>query len=233
MSPGSPGPRADQIDLHGACEDLARARGQHALAQLPAQRDWIADPTQFDRASMRVPSGDATIAIRCNLLLRTARERRWAPGSRLRASRAETVPPSPPLGCRVIQLARDLLRRAAVVTSLDRQRSLSRRGTHDFDGSISSRMRSAQPRRRSPAAARTIASYWPSSSLRRRVSTLPRRFSITKPRPSACNCADAPQRTGSDLGTGAQLCKRLADPAHRADLRAPESPPASGLPAAP
>ena len=40
---------------------------------------------------------------------------------------------------------------------------------------ISSVIRSCQPSLLSPAAARTIASYWPSSSFLNRVSTLPRR----------------------------------------------------------
>ena len=42
------------------------------------------------------------------------------------------------------------------------------------------RIRSAKPKRFKPAAAKTIPAYWPSSSLRRRVSKLPRRGSICK-----------------------------------------------------
>ena len=72
-------------------------------------------------------------------------------------------------------------------------------------------MRSAQPSRRSPAAASTIASYCPSSSLRSRVSTLPRRFSITSPRPSACNCAARRSELVPTFAPSPQLRQRLAD----------------------
>ena len=53
-------------------------------------------------------------------------------------------------------------------------------GTQADTGSASE-MRSPKPTRSSPAHASTIASYWPSSTLRRRVSTLPRMGSKVAP----------------------------------------------------
>src|ERR1700730_11122425 len=60
---------------------------------------------------------------------------------------------------------------------------------HMTSGSRSSAMRFSQPSRRSPADARTIASYFPSSSFRRRVSILPRMFSTSRSGRSARSCA--------------------------------------------
>ena len=48
---------------------------------------------------------------------------------------------------------------------------------------ILNEIRSCKPSRTKPADARINASYWPSSSFRIRVSTLPRRSLITRPSP--------------------------------------------------
>ena len=70
----------------------------------------------------------------------------------------------------------DLIGRAAIVARLDSQGALSNGRTHyvRFEDSA---IRSSQPSRRNPAEASTITSNCPSSSLRSRVSTLPRIFS--------------------------------------------------------
>src|SRR5579872_2585039 len=74
---------------------------------------------------------------------------------------------------------------------------------HMTSGSSNSVIRSCQPRRRRPAEARRMASYWPSSSFRRRVSTLPRIFSMCRSGRIARNCAArrselVPTRVASD-----------------------------------
>ena len=85
-------------------------------------------------------------------------------------------------------------------------------------------MRSANPRRISPAAAKMIAAYWPSSSLRNRVSTLPRNG-------STCKCLNRARnwlsRRKLDVPTTAPLGKSSSDTnwletnASRASSRAP------------
>ena len=69
----------------------------------------------------------------------------------------------------------DVLAHAGIaLANLDRQRTLPCRRTHQLSGSTCF-MVSRLPSRFSPAAARMTASYSPASSLRRRVSTLPRK----------------------------------------------------------
>ena len=60
---------------------------------------------------------------------------------------------------------------------------------HITSASRSSVIRFSQPNLRSPADARMIASYCPSSSLRNRVSTFPRMFSISRSARLARSCA--------------------------------------------
>ena len=96
-----------------------------------------------------------------------------------------------------------------------------------------SAIRSAHPSRFRPAAASRIASYWPSSSLRRRVSRLPRTDSIDKVRPQRPQLRGAPQRAGAHLRARAAdrrgVCRRW----RRADPRAAARRPAPGRPAVP
>ena len=91
---------------------------------------------------------------------------------------------------------------------------------HMTAGSSNSVMRFSQPRRRSPAEASTIASYWPSSSLRKRVSTLPRMSSISKSGRSARSCAARRSELVPTRAPAARSASR-APTRHRADLRAP------------
>ena len=81
---------------------------------------------------------------------------------------------------------------------------------HTISGGRISAMRSSHPSRFNPAAASTMASYWPSSSLRRRVSRLPRTDSISQIRPQLAQLRGAPQRTGAQLGARRQIRQPLA-----------------------
>ena len=58
--------------------------------------------------------------------------------------------------------------------------TISISGYHIREAGSTAVMRFSSPNRTSPASASTMASYWPSSSLRSRVSTLPRRSSMFK-----------------------------------------------------
>ena len=82
--------------------------------------------------------------------------------------------------------------------------------------SMNWRMRSPRPRRLRPAAASTMASYKPSSSLRRRVSRLPRRGSMRRSGRKARNCV---RRRRLEVPTTAP-CGRSCSEAWRGDTSA-------------
>ena len=75
----------------------------------------------------------------------------------------------------VIQEGDVLPDRGIAFPNLDGQRTLAGGGTHQLRGQQPAVCTPVLPRRFSPAAARITASYSPASSLRRRVSTFPRR----------------------------------------------------------
>ncbi len=85
-------------------------------------------------------------------------------------------------------------------------------------------MRSAQPSRRRPAAASTMASNCPSSSLRRRVSRLPRMVSMTRSGRSGAQLRRAPQRTGADARASGKVVQACCPPSRRGHPRAREWP---------
>ncbi len=120
----------------------------------------------------------------------------------------------------------DIKRVAAVIARLNGQSALANRRAHHIRVEHSA-IRSSQPRRRSPAEARRIASYCPSSSLRRRVSTLPRIFSILRSDRKARSCA---ARRSELVPIRAPDGKSAScrPPRHREDLRAPAWPRESG-----
>ena len=68
------------------------------------------------------------------------------------------------------------------------------------DGSNTARIRASKPKRFKPAAASTMASYRPSSSLRKRVSRLPRKGSIFR---SGRNARNKAMRRRLDVPTTA------------------------------
>ena len=68
-------------------------------------------------------------------------------------------------------------------------------------------MRPASPSRLSPASASTIASNSPSSSLRTRVSTLPRMLSIAQIRPRVSQLRLPTQAAGADAGRRGQAIR--------------------------
>ncbi len=116
----------------------------------------------------------------------------------------------------------------AFVARLDGERALAHRRAHHVVGQ---ELRDAvlpaqplQPGRGQHDARRT----GPSSSLRRRVSRLPRTDSIVEVRPQRAQLRDAAQRTRADLRALRQVAQAAARPARRADPRAPESPRAAG-----
>ena len=90
-----------------------------------------------------------------------------------------------------------------------------------------------QPSRFSPAAASTMASYWPSSSLRTRVSRLPRTDSITRSGRSRRSCAARRSELVPTFAPARQIGQLACRGWRRADLRAREWPPAPGPPAVP
>ena len=90
---------------------------------------------------------------------------------------------------------------------------------------------SARPSRFSPASASNVASATPSSSLRSRVSTLPRSGTIDKIGAQALHHRLPAQRRGADRRAARQLGDGLrlaADEQRRAGPRAPETPTAPG-----
>ena len=90
-------------------------------------------------------------------------------------------------------------------------------------GSKQQRMRCPSPRRFRPAAASTMASKPPSSSLRKRVSRLPRSGSILKSGRSASSCTTRRRLevpTTAPGGSAARLSKRLETQASRGSSRA-------------
>ena len=95
----------------------------------------------------------------------------------------------------------------------------------------------ARPSRFRPAAASTMASYWPSSSLRSRVSRLPRSGSMRRSGRSAQQLHHAAQAGGADharpAAARASVAKRGARRRHRAGPRAPAPRPARSRRAAP
>ena len=81
---------------------------------------------------------------------------------------------------------------------------------HITSGGRISAMRPPQPRRFKPAAASRMASYWPSSSLRRRVSRLPRTDSTVRSGRSWRSCAARRSELVPTLAPGGQLGQRAA-----------------------
>ena len=157
------------------------------------------------------PSGDATTraSVESSPFVRR-QSRRAESGIRRRA------PPRRPLGLRA-------QRGVAVVEPLTRRRGVARRrsrisiatmpwpgaGTQTSSG-IAAEMRAREPEPLRPAAASTSASYSPSSSLRRRVSTLPRIGMKRAPAEAAASAARCAARcrcrsTASRRGVPARL----------------------------
>ena len=191
---------ADEVDLgHGAValvDDLCRhdaacALGEKFVAQLrgrsirhprPAPSASAREPGRCRRAPPRSPKQcSAAIrdrGVRADRDLAAAAERgraRRAPRSRPRAWRHGP--------------ARGRLRARAAARFRWPARP-ARPPEHITSGPAGSRRSGPpQPSRFSPAAASTMASYWPSSSLRRRVSRLPRTDSMTRSGRRRRNCA--------------------------------------------
>ena len=73
-------------------------------------------------------------------------------------------------------------------------------------GSITARMRDASPSRFSPAAASTMPSYWPSSSLRSRVSRLPRSGCTSRSGRTALSCTTRRRLDVPTFAPGGSAC---------------------------
>ncbi len=177
--------------VHGVdgarCADAAVRPGS-------ARRPRAAAPRRRSRA-LRLRAGEATGADICT---RTrgrmpsgspqAPSRRSVPASVQRpwaASGTEQLPPRARLTARSAATQSQVAWWASGATACSRSWRSDRTSRPSAPwpaaGSISSgsnraRMRPSRPRRLRPAAASTMASYWPSSSLRRRVSRLPQRL---------------------------------------------------------
>ena len=189
------------------------------------------------RRSRRAPSGDATIACisrccGCPRVDRGERAERQLAAAAERATRPRVRPRAPRTP-----------RRRAPRCSARRHGSSSARDSRPRRcpgpapgrtgvGGIIAVMRSPKPSRRRPAAASTSASYSPASSLRSRVSTLPRIGAKRGAGEGRRQLRDAPDAARADARRAAQrgrapLGRRPAPPAaargRRADPRAAAS----------
>ena len=225
-SSGSPGPGADQVDfaylpvMNGTRLPGWRARPAREIRpQRPAERLGVVRRAFRFRAHRSAPSGEATTADRRRRPSRHCRRAlRWAPGSR------RPEPPARPVrGHRGVGIAhrpaprrRPGRRRCASVSMASAPCPTA--GHMVSTGRISA-MRFPHPRRFNPAAASRMASYWPSSSLRRRVSRLPRTDSTTRSGRSLRKLGRAAQRTGAHLGAGGRSARRRPTTASRGSSR--------------
>ena len=141
--------------------------------------------------TIRVPSSDATAATSSSMLaVDGARQR----ADRCLAAAAECFHQSPlrferHAGISVVDSADDLAGRRRRSRGFRRRRCPARATARTPWPAASCVMRDAIPRRRSPAAARTSASYSPASSFLRRVSRLPRMGANRAPFSTLDSCA--------------------------------------------
>ena len=155
-----------------AARPLRRAASRRG--HVPARAPRPLEPVALARSSRR-PSSLATMPVRRNaapLQARVSGHRRVAGGAEAReigtlGQRARRV-------ARIVERGQMTERRAIVDARLERQDPLPDRGDEDVRIEELAVRRGSAPSRSRPAAASTIASKSPASSLRSRVSTLPR-----------------------------------------------------------
>src|SRR5581483_3355066 len=167
------------------------------ISSPPRRRsDW---PVRRPSSSGSLPSWNSRINSEPSGRATTAVRRRPAP---LSSAKAPMGTWHPPPSCRssarsqltVARVARWSRNSVAARVSVSPERISMARAPWPTAGHITLggrivRMRSVRPRRTRPAAARMMASYSPSSSLRRRVSTLPRSGRTLRSGRRARSCA--------------------------------------------